>query len=124
VTARVLAGLSVALLVGLGASPAAAQGEKGEKRDESLKEAFAEVGRSIGAVARETGHATRDAVKATGSEVKSAAREADAATQDERDGAAETGKGLWAETRRSVIRALDEFAAALRGLSRDIDGSD
>ena len=51
---------ALALLLCIAASgPAAAE-------DESLKEAFSEVGRSIGAVARETGHATRDAVKATG----------------------------------------------------------
>ena len=112
-----LPGLGLALLVGFGVGPAAAE-------DESLKEAFSEVGRSIGAVARETGHATRDVVKATGSEVKAAAREAGDATRDERDEAAETSKGVWAETRRGLIRALDEFSAALRGLTRNADESD
>jgi hypothetical protein len=107
--------LLLVLFVGLGS----AGGASAEDPEPSLKEAFSEVGRGIKEVARETGHATRDVVKATGAEAKRVAKEADAETRDERGEAAQTGKGLWAETRRGLARALEDFAAALRGLREE-----
>jgi hypothetical protein len=116
VTLRALSpSLLLVLFVGLGA----AAGADAEEPEPSLKEAFSEVGRGIKEVARETGHATRDVVKATGAEAKRVAKEVDAETRDERGEAAQAGKGLWAETRRSLALALEDFAAALRGLNAD-----
>jgi hypothetical protein len=120
----------VGLVLAMAAFPAVA----GDEGDESLKEAWTRVGHSVRGVTRDVGHATRDltrevghasrdVAKATGKSAKQAGREVDNATREPRQDAAESGQGLWAQTKQGVADALDSLAEALRGLS-DEDESD